>query len=130
MKINKFIGNDYKMAFAINIKKYRYWICDWTIEKFPIYHVDNEFVSAKTAKQILINNSETYVWDLRKFWKGFQPKLGSKEIQMLINKIELLNEDIECVHLYLDKLGVDRKENNETLSIVGRIKKLVEKYEH
>ena len=41
------------------------------------------------------------------------------------NKIMLLNEDLECVHLYLDDKGVPRQDDEgETYSIVGRIKQL------
>lgn len=44
------------------------------------------------------------------------------------NKIELLEEDLECVHKYLDDLNIPRKNNrNKTYSIVGRIKKLQHK---
>jgi len=41
------------------------------------------------------------------------------------NKIEQLQEDIECVHMYLDDKKIPREdENGETYSIVGRIKRL------
>ena len=41
------------------------------------------------------------------------------------NKIQLLQEDIECVHMYLDDKQVPRKNNNGIeYSIVGRIKRL------
>lgn len=43
------------------------------------------------------------------------------------NKIELLKEDIECVHKYLDDKNVPRVFHNETYSIVGRIKQLENK---
>ena len=42
------------------------------------------------------------------------------------NKIELLKEDIECVHKYLDDLNVPRFNNDKEYSIVGRIKQLQE----
>ncbi len=41
------------------------------------------------------------------------------------NKIELLTEEIECVHLYLDELNIPRSDVDGTYSIVGRIKKLL-----
>jgi hypothetical protein len=42
------------------------------------------------------------------------------------NKIELLKEDLECVHLHLDDLKVPRKdESGKDYSIVGRIDKLI-----
>lgn len=41
------------------------------------------------------------------------------------NKIKLLQEDIECIHMYLDDKQVPRKDDNGTqYSIVGRIKRL------
>lgn len=45
------------------------------------------------------------------------------------NKIELLKEDIECVHLFLDDLGIPRKDEDDVYSIVGRIKRLILKLE-
>lgn len=49
----------------------------------------------------------------------------TNEVNMLNNKIELLREDLEGVHLYLDDLKVPRSDKfNSTLSIVGRIKEL------
>lgn len=45
------------------------------------------------------------------------------------NKIELLEEDIECVHLFLDDLGIPRKDEDDVYSIVGRIKRLILKLE-
>lgn len=41
------------------------------------------------------------------------------------NKIMLLEEDIECVHMFLDSLGSPRGDEHGTYSIIGRIKKLV-----
>lgn len=45
---------------------------------------------------------------------------------MTMNRdLELLKEDLECVHMYLDKKGVKRNDDNgEVFSIVGRIKQL------
>jgi hypothetical protein len=44
-------------------------------------------------------------------------------INRLKNEIELLKEDLECVHMFLDDFNVPRKdENGEEYSIVGRIK--------
>ena len=45
------------------------------------------------------------------------------------NKIELLEEDIECVHLFLDDLGIPRKDEDDVYSIVDRIKRLILKLE-
>ena len=88
------------------------------------YHVDNHFCFEHSYLTKLFYDSELKVINLKRFWKGFQPKLTPKDIQMLINKIELLEEDIECVHLYLDNIGIDRKDGDKMLSIVGRIKKM------
>lgn len=46
------------------------------------------------------------------------------------NIIDLLKEDLECVHDYLDSLSIPRVDetNGETYSIVGRIKCLERKY--
>jgi hypothetical protein len=67
-----------------------------------------------------------------------------REKQMLENKVELLEEDLECIHMFLDKLGIPRTnvlseiktdkkyvKETEIYSIVGRVKqlkKLDEKY--
>lgn len=52
----------------------------------------------------------------------------NKQFEMKDNKIELLKEDLECVHLYLDDLKIPRKDsNNDDYSIVGRIKFLESK---
>lgn len=41
------------------------------------------------------------------------------------NKINLLEEDLECVHLYLDDINIPRKDDKgQVYSIVGRIKEL------
>jgi hypothetical protein len=45
------------------------------------------------------------------------------------NIIDLLKEDIECVHMYLDTLEIPRADKaDEQYSIVGRIKRLQERY--
>ncbi len=43
------------------------------------------------------------------------------------NEIELLKEDIECVHMFLDDLKVPRKDDKAVFSIVGRILYLLKK---
>jgi len=48
--------------------------------------------------------------------------LAGNMINRLKNEIELLNEDLECVHIFLDDCDVPRKdENGEEYSIVGRL---------
>jgi len=46
------------------------------------------------------------------------------EKELLNNRIELLEEDLESVHMYLDKLEIPRNDEKDTYSIVGRIKQL------
>lgn len=49
------------------------------------------------------------------------------KIHMLENKIELLEEDIECVHMYFkeQKKQVPDEINGKKLSIIGKIKYLI-----
>lgn len=47
-------------------------------------------------------------------------------IDILKNKIELLEEDLDCIHMYLDEVGAPVYYETEKLSIVGRIKHLLE----
>jgi len=50
------------------------------------------------------------------------------EKEMIENKIELLEEDLECVHIYLDDKFIPREDiEGEVLSLVGRIKILEER---
>ena len=50
---------------------------------------------------------------------------------MKSNEVILLEEDIWCVHKYLDGLSIPRTDNKkEIYSIVGRIKQLELKYLH
>jgi hypothetical protein len=50
--------------------------------------------------------------------------------EMLKNKVELLQEDIECVHMYLDDKHIPRKDyKGEEYSIIGRIKRLEESFQ-
>jgi hypothetical protein len=46
-----------------------------------------------------------------------------KDVHTRDNRIELLNEDLECIHLYLDDIKAPRADDNgRDYSIVGRIK--------
>lgn len=50
-----------------------------------------------------------------------------KEKEMLENKINLLEEDLEAVHMYLDDKLLPREDyKGRKYSIVGRIKRLEE----
>jgi len=47
--------------------------------------------------------------------------------EMLKNQVELLQEEIECVNMYLDDKHISRKDSKgRQYSIVGRIKRLEE----
>ncbi len=52
------------------------------------------------------------------------------KVEMLKNQVELLQEDIECVHMYLDDKDLPRKDfKGREYSIVGRIKRLEESFQ-
>lgn len=50
-----------------------------------------------------------------------------KEINFLKNKVGLLEEDLECIKMFLDETGVPTHDKGEVLSIVGRITVLQQK---
>jgi len=55
--------------------------------------------------------------------------LGAVASDMKDNKIMLLEEDLWCVHKYLDDLELPRADKDgKEYSIVGRIKRLEERY--
>jgi hypothetical protein len=57
------------------------------------------------------------------------PLGDQKIVEMLENKIQLLEEDIACVHKYLDNLNAQKCDsNNQPYSIVGRIRCLGKAY--
>ena len=61
--------------------------------------------------------------------KDHKPKLGAVESDMKDNKIMLLEEDLWCIHKYLDDLELPRTDKDgKEYSIVGRIKRLEERY--
>jgi len=58
-----------------------------------------------------------------------KPSLKQSDLDIRDNKIMLLEEDLEVVHLYLDGLRIERKdESGETYSIVGRIKEMEKRF--
>jgi hypothetical protein len=58
-----------------------------------------------------------------------KPVLGAVASDIKDNKIMLLEEDLWCVHKYLDDLELPRVDkDNKEFSIVGRIKRLEERY--
>jgi hypothetical protein len=58
-----------------------------------------------------------------------KPMLGAVASNIKDNKIMLLEEDLWCVHKYLDDLELPRVDkDSKEYSIVGRIKRLEERY--
>ena len=56
-----------------------------------------------------------------------KPSKSKDDYKMLENQIELLKEDLECVHLYLDDIKAPKHNSKkEPYSIVGRIKALLQ----
>ena len=51
-----------------------------------------------------------------------EEKIGKLELE--INRLELIAEDLECAHMWLDKKDVPRNENDVELSVIGRIMRL------
>lgn len=70
-------------------------------------------------------------WRLKRdnwVYKGFNIVRLGDSLEIRDNKIELLEEDLSCVHMYLDDAGVARTDKDgKEYSIVGRIKLLEEK---
>lgn len=58
-------------------------------------------------------------WLISDLWDIWQASRAA--IEMDINKLQLENEEIECVHLCLDDAGTPRKEGEEVLSLWGRV---------
>jgi len=50
--------------------------------------------------------------------------------EMLKNQVELLQEEIDCVNMYLDDKHIPRKDSKgKEYSIIGRIKRLEESFQ-
>lgn len=113
--------------YRLDTKTNRYIFENWRIIKYPIWYDEGHYIENLNRRISLYKKSETFIFDFRKFWKGFQPSFNTEDIQMLLNKIELLEEDIEIVHLFLDDLGAKRTKDGDYLSIIGRINNLKEK---
>lgn len=45
-----------------------------------------------------------------------------RAIFILENKVELLEEDLQCIHMYLDTKEILRENAEGTLSIIGRLR--------
>ena len=84
--------------------------------------------------EIATTHGYSYAYDINGFLKSsiesavknyVEPKSAIKQSDLDIrdNQIELLKEDLEVVHMYLDDLLLPRKDENDNVySIVGRIK--------
>ena len=76
-----------------------------------------EYSDAAIAK--ILNENARLIKDVERL----KHLVSSKE-----NHIENLKEDIECVHLWLDKQNVPRmNKDNQLYSIIGRIQQLIYK---
>jgi hypothetical protein len=88
---------------------------DWEVEATTTKHFEYPSDTRSFISHAIDSAVKNYV----------EPKSAIKKSDLDIrdNQIELLKEDLEVVHMYLDDLLVTRlDENNETYSIVGRIK--------
>ena len=60
-------------------------------------------------------------------WNHQQKKID--ELSILVNELELKAESLECVEMLLDDRNIPKKDDNDVkYSVVGRIFKLIEKY--
>ena len=76
-----------------------------------------DFIKTKVEE-----NSDTSFLNID--WDKFDEIINQAK-EMFENKTELLKEDIECIHMYLDDKQVPRQTNNGVdYSVVGRIKRL------
>ena len=88
---------------------------DWEVEVTTTQHFEYQSDARSFITSSIDSAVKNYV----------EPKSAIKQSDLDIrdNQIMLLKEDLEVVHMYLDGLLVPRKdENDETYSIVGRIK--------
>ena len=69
-----FEGSNHSRAIAIDTKRFRYWINCWTIEKFPIHHIDNRFNYELSDIEKMYKDDETLVFNFKKFWQGWTKK--------------------------------------------------------
>lgn len=51
--------------------------------------------------------------------------MSNISISMMENKIELLEEDLECVNMFLDSHKIPKTDGSNTYSIIGRIEILL-----
>ena len=61
-------------------------------------------------------------------WKARDSEVNKlrEEVERLRNQLELSEEDIDCVHMWLDDCSIPRSKGDNTYSIVGRIQCLLE----
>lgn len=138
---------EYKDYFPANIKSGETPLLDksndlyYVVRQFPLsnsqwnYAMSNNLINTNNPVEFkirLINamgrditeggiNMNTYTTT----WTAILDATETKKVSIDTNTIELLKEDLESIHMYLDALLIPRTDdNNETYSIVGRIKQL------
>lgn len=58
-----------------------------------------------------------------------ESKTTTDDVEMLQNQLELAQEDLECVHMWLDKQCVPRKLGEQEYSIIGRFQEHIKELE-
>jgi len=94
---------------------------DWEVEASTTKHFEYPDDTRRFITSAIDSAVKNYI----------EPKTTIKQSDLDIrdNQIELLREDLESVHMYLDTQGVPRKdEMGEVYSIVGRIKQTEKRF--
>lgn len=128
---------DYFTRYSSSKEYVHYFHKEWDSFKIGIYNQTEEVFQLNTDHEpfgIELNTLE----DLKTRFKSFTgerlediPGVDSEmkqKISMLENQVELLEEDIECVHMWLDNQGAPQYDFGERMnkySIVGRIQELI-----
>lgn len=94
---------------------------------------NDDFGSSFRGDIIVDKDSILNAVDLDSFIsQSFSPKKQQTKYKNMTeikdNVIELLKEDIECAHTYLDDLKIPREDDKDVFSLVGRIKQLEKRY--
>ena len=94
---------------------------DWEVEATSTKHFEYPSDTRSFISNVIDSAVKNYI----------EPKTTIKQSDLDIrdNRIMLLEEDLESVHMYLDTQGVPRKdETGEVYSIVGRIKQMEKRF--
>jgi len=91
--------------------------------------VKKALANIKQIKQIEImktKNNEVISEEQKKgYMDGYTDGYNEGASLIKNNQIELLKEDFECIHIYLDDINIPRQdESGELYSLVGRVKYL------